>query len=324
MKTDRSVFVFPGQGAQYVGMGAKLCDEFPVARYAFQEIDDITSRRISKICFRGPTDVLNQPVNTSLGTFAHAVAVARVVENEFGMPLYEIADAMVGHSLGQYSALHCAGSISLSDAAKLVSARSLYMSMGRGGAGMIAIIGLTKPQVEKLLFRAVGHGFAAISNHNGRDQFIISGEDEALAEIMAGATAHGARVARRLNIAVPAHCALMAPAAIKMRNRLARVRVCSPRVDWFSNQTADLMTNVADVKQSLIDQMTNGVRWYDIMQKFPHYNITRSYEFGPGATLTRLIKRADIGVRAMHTDTAMNVISVMRAIAEDLKGRGAR
>lgn len=318
MKTDRTVFVFPGQGAQYVGMGQQLCREFPVARRTFEEIGDITSRHISKICFRGPESTLNRPVNTSLGTFAHAVAIGRVIETEIGRPLYHIGDAMVGHSLGQYSALHCVGSLSLRDAAKLVSARSLYMSMGRGGVGMAAIIGLTQHQVENLLFLAVGRGFAAISNHNARDQFIISGEDEALEAILAGATAQGARIARRLNIAVPAHCALMAPAAIKMRNRLARVKVLPPKTDWFSNQTADLMSAPGDVKQSLIDQMTNGVRWYDIMQKFPAYNITRSYELGPGATLTRLIKRANVGVRAMHTDSVANVRAVINAIAADM------
>lgn len=324
MNKDRTIFVFPGQGSQYVGMGAALCAQYPVARETFYNIGDITSRHVAKICFSGPSNILNQPINASLGTFAHAVAIARVIESEFGMPLWEIGDVMVGHSLGQYSALHCADSMSLADAAKLVSARSLYMSMGRGGAGMIAIVGLTEAQVEKLLFRAVGHGFAAISNHNARDQFIISGENEALGEILAGAVAHGARIACRLNVAVPAHCALMAPAAIKMRNRLARVRVRTPRVDWFSNQTADLMTRPADVKQSLIDQMTNGVRWYQIMEKFPMYNITRSYELGPGCTLSRLIRRAGVGVNTMHTDTVPNVAVVMRAIEADLKNRGGR
>lgn len=324
MKKDRTIFVFPGQGAQYVGMGQNLCQEFPAARRTFEEIGDITSRHISKICFRGPATVLNRPVNTSLGTFAHAVAIGRVIENEFGMPLYNIGDVMVGHSLGQYSALHCVGSLSLRDAAKLVSARSLYMSMGRGGVGMIAIIGLSQHQVENLLFLAVGRGFAAISNHNARDQFIISGEDDALDAIQAGATAQGARIARRLNIAVPAHCALMAPAAIKMRNRLARVKVVSPKADWFSNQTAGLMSAPSDVKQSLIDQMTNGVRWYDIMTKFPAYNITRSYELGPGATLTRLIKRGNFGVRAMHTDSVANVRAVINAIAADMKNNNSR
>lgn len=321
---NRNIFVFPGQGAQYVGMGAKLCDEFQVARHTFQEIDDITSRHISKICFRGPLAILNRPVNTSLGTFAHSVAIARVIENEFGMPLYEIGDAMVGHSLGQYSALHCAGSISLHDAAKLVASRSLYMSMGRGGVGMVAIVGLNQHQVEKLLFLAVGRGFAAISNHNARDQFIISGEDDALDAIMAGAAAQGARIARKLNIAVPAHCALMAPAAMKMRNRLARVRVSAPKTDWFSNQTADLMYAAADVKQSLIDQMTNGVRWHEIVEKFPKYHIKHSYELGPKGTLSRLITRADVGVRAVHTDTGANVREVLKLIEIDLKNRNSR
>lgn len=324
MDKDRSIFVFPGQGAQYVGMGRKLCEEFPAAHYTFQEIDDIAARNVSGICFNGPASDLNIPVNTSLGTLAHSVAIARVIESEFGMPLYDIGDAIVGHSLGQYSALHCAGSIGLRDTVDLVASRSVYMSMGRGDVGMIAIVGLSKPQVEKLLFLAVGRGFAAISNHNGREQFIISGENDALDAILAGAAAQGARIARRLNIAVPAHCALMEPAAIKIRNRLARVHVSAPKMDWFSNQTADLMSGPADIKRSLVDQMTHGVRWYEIMTKFPKYNITRSYELGPGSTLSRLIGRAGVGVSAMHTDTVVNLRAVMDSIADNLKNKKSR
>jgi len=320
----RKVFVFPGQGAQYIGMGKDLCTQFPVARYTFQEICDLTHANIANICFYGPADALNKPTNTSLGTFAHSVAIARAIESEFGKPLYELGQSMVGHSLGQYSALHCAGAIDLKDASNLVSARSLYMSMGSRESGMIAIVGLDESQIEKLLFLAVGRGFAAVSNYNARDQFIISGENAALNAILAAAVAHGARVARRLNIAVPAHCALMQPAAIKMRNYLARVNIQPPKTMWFSNQTADLMLAPDDVKCSLVDQMTNGVRWYDIMNNFPKYNIVKSYELGPGRTLTRLISRAGVGVSAMHTDTVANVRSVINDIANDLKNTSSR
>jgi len=321
---ERKVFVFPGQGAQYVGMGKDVCAEFPAARYTFQEICDLTHTDIANICFYGPADALNKPTNTSLGTLAHSVAIARAIESEFGKPLYELGDAMVGHSLGQYSALHCAGAIDMKDTAHLVSARSLYMSMGSGATGMIAIVGLDRAQIEKLLFLAVGRGFAAVSNHNARDQFIISGENAALDAIMAVAPAYGARIVRRLNISVPAHCALMQPAAIKMRNHLEHIDVMPPKTMWFSNQTADLMFAPDEVKDALIAQMTHGVRWYDIMNRFPKYKITRSYELGPGCTLTRLISRAGVGVRATHTDSAANVRGVIANIANDLKNTNLR
>lgn len=324
MNKEKSIFVFPGQGAQYVGMGADLYAAYPAARYVFQEISDVTRHNISKICFSGPQSILNRPINTSLGTLAHSVAIARVIEAEFGMPLYEIGDAMVGHSLGQYSALNCAGSIALRDTARLVSARSSYMSLGRSDAGMIAIVGLSKDQVENLLFLAVGRGFAAISNHNARDQFIVSGENAALDVIMDAALSAGARIVRRLNIAVPAHCALMAPAAIKMRDSLANVEISAPKTNWFSNQTADLMWAPDSVRQSLLDQMTHGVRWFEIMEKFPMYKITRAYELGPGSTLARLISRAKVGTNAMHTDSMANVHAVIDAIANDLKNRKSR
>ena len=296
---ERSVFVFPGQGAQYVGMGAGLYKEYPAARYAFEAISDATHRDMAKICFSGPAAHLNTPAITSLGTFAHSVAIVRVIEAHFGCPLFDIAYVMVGHSLGQYSALHAVDSIDLYDAARLVSLRSLYMSMGRGDCGMAAIVGLSKEQVENLLFLAVGRGFAVISNHNAHDQFILSGENAALDAILGAARAQGARIARRLNIAVPAHCA-------------------------FSNQTASLMWAPYDIRHSLVEQMTCGVRWAEIMDKFPAMHITRAYEIGPGATLTRLIARTHSGIRTMHTDSVDNVRAVIDAIEKDMVGAKTR
>ncbi len=321
---ERSVFVFPGQGAQYVGMGAGLYKEYPAARYAFEAVSDATHRDMAKICFSGPAAHLNTPAITSLGTFAHSVAIVRVIEAHFGCPLYDIAYVMVGHSLGQYSALHAVDSIDLYDAARLVSLRSLYMSMGRGDCGMAAIVGLSKEQVENLLFLAVGRGFAAISNHNAHDQFILSGENAALDAILGAARAHGARIARRLNISVPAHCALMAPAAIKMRQHLEQVEIRQPKTNWFSNQTASLMWAPYDIRHSLVEQMTCGVRWAEIMDKFPAMHITRAYEIGPGATLTRLIARTHSGIRTMHTDSVANVRAVIDAIEKDMAGAKTR
>ena len=124
---EKIIFVFPGQGAQYVGMGADVFHEFASARYVFEQVSDIAKRDIAKLCFNGSQTELNQPENTSLATFAHSVAIANVIESEFGMPLYNIAYAMAGHSMGQYSALNCVGSMQMTDAVQMLAARAIYM-----------------------------------------------------------------------------------------------------------------------------------------------------------------------------------------------------
>ena len=319
---EKIIFVFPGQGAQYVGMGADVWRDFAAARYVFQEVSDIAKRDMVQICFNGPQAELNTPENTSLATFAHSVAIARVVEAEFGMPLYKIAYAMSGHSMGQYSALHCVGSMTMQDAVNLLSARSSYMSTAQGNGGMAVIVGLNKAQVEQCLVAASGLGYAQISNHNASDQFVISGHNNALDTVVQTAHNFGARIAKRLNVAVPAHCALMAGAEKMLRVRMENMQFEAPRTNWISNQTAGFMSSPVDISDALCNQMTNGVRWLEIMESFPKYNITRAYELGPGRTLTGLIKRARVGCRAQQTDTVPNVQIMLKEISEQmLRGR---
>lgn len=315
---EKIIFVFPGQGAQYVGMGADVWRDFAAARYVFQEVSDIAKRDMAQICFNGPQAELNTPENTSLATFVHSVAIARVVEAEFGMPLYKIAYAMSGHSMGQYSALHCVGSMMMQDAVNLLSARSSYMSTAQGNGGMAVIVGLNKAQVEQCLVAASGLGYAQISNHNASDQFVISGHNKALDTVVQAAHNFGARIAKRLNVAVPAHCALMAGAEKMLRVRMENMQFEAPRTNWISNQTAGFMSNPMDISDALCNQMTNGVRWLEIMESFPKYNITRAYELGPGRTLTGLIKRARVGCRAQQTDTVPNVQIMLKEISEQM------
>ncbi len=313
---EKIIFVFPGQGAQYVGMAKDIFSEFAVVRYAFEEIETITGRNIADICFNGPAQKLTMAENTSLATFAHSVAIARIIESEFAMPLYKIAYAMSGHSMGQYSALYCIGSMKIKDALNVLTARSTYMSMtNKDGGGMGAIVGLDRGGVEKALLASTGHGYAEIANHNACDQFIISGQNEALDAVLAAARHSGARVAKRLNISVPAHCALMSGAEKLLRKHLEKIEIAPPKTNWFSNQTGNVMSNPMDIKDALADQMTHGVRWLEIMENFPNYNITRAYELGPGRTLTGLINRANVGCTCSNTDTFSNVKNMLNELS---------
>ena len=313
---DKIIFVFPGQGAQYVGMGADVYREFVAVRYVFEQVSDMAKRNMVKICFDGPQSELNRPENTSLATFAHSVAIANVIESEYGMPLYTMAYAVAGHSMGQYSALYCVGSMQMVDAVNMLAARASYMQDVSGAGGMAAIVGLDKDMVEQCMVAAAGLGYAQISNHNARDQFVISGHNVALDAIVEKAQKCGARIAKRLNVSVPAHCALMSEAEKLLRVRMQEVQIEAPKTNWYSNQTANFMSNPRDVRDALCNQMTHGVRWSDIMESFPTYNITRAYELGPGRTLTGLIKRANVGCVAKNTDTLTNVRMMLREIGD--------
>ncbi len=316
---EKIIFVFPGQGAQYIGMGKDIFREFAVVRHTFDEIGTIAHRDLANICFYSTSDTLKNPINTSLATFAHSVAIARVIESEFGTPLYKIAYAMSGHSMGQYSALYCIGSLGLKDAIDVLAKRSVYMSMtNKDGGSMAAIVGLDRAGVEKVLLAATGHGYVEIANHNACDQFIISGQNDALDVVVDAARRNGARVAKRLNVSVPAHCALMAGAAKLLKAHLENVNIDAPKTNWFSNQTGNVMSNPMDIKSALTDQMVHGVRWLEIMEKFPIYNITRAYELGPGRTLTGLINRANVGCKCKNTDVFENVKNMLNELSVNL------
>ncbi|MDE6478272.1 MAG: ACP S-malonyltransferase [Alphaproteobacteria bacterium] len=317
--TEKIIFVFPGQGAQYVGMGRGMYRDYAVARYTLEQVGDIAHCNIRKISLDGPESELNTPENTSLATFAQSVATARVIEHEFGVPLHAIAYAMAGHSMGQYSALHCVGSLAINDAVRMLAARSAYMTLSNArDAGMAVIVGMDYDKVQYVMRTSGNFGYAEISNHNAVDQFVISGHRPVLQAIVDNAMKNGARMAKMLNVSVPAHCALMQPAADKMRVLVNQIHVDAPKTNWFSNQTGNVMSNPCDVKDALVDQMTHGVRWYDIMQKFPAYNITQAYELGPGTTLSRLIRRAGVGCKAWHTDGGTNLRDVLAAIAKQM------
>lgn len=305
---QNTIFLFPGQGSQYVGMSSDIFRDFAAARYVFEEVSDCAHQDVLNIATNGPADKLNRPKCTSLATFAHSLSIARVIESEFGMPLWRMSYAMAGHSMGEYSALCCAGCIDLQTAVSLLSARAHYMEEeARPDSGMMCVVGLGRDVVESMVRDSQIHGYAAISNHNARDQFVVSGEAPALDVIISAAQRHGARIAKRLNVSVPAHCAMMKRAAMRMREHMLQSRFSAPKTKLFSNETADLISNPDEIRDAIGAQLINGVRWCEIMEKFPAHNITRAYELGPGRTLTGLVNRARVGCVAARTDTSDNV-----------------
>ncbi len=299
---EKLIFVFPGQGAQHVGMCKDIYDNFQPVRETFQNISDIANKDIANLCFNGTTDDLKKPVNSSLCIFTHSVAVGHLIEQEFKKPLYEIAYALSGYSLGQYPALYFADSIPLEETVRGLASNAFYVSNTDKSGGMACVMGLFKNQLDDILEKAKPFGFVAVSNYNLKNQFVVSGETDALLKVIEISKQYGAKIAKMLDAAIPVHCELMRNSENKLIEKLKKVNIKPPKTNWFSSTTGNVMGSVDDVKATLAHQMTKGVRWLDVMEKFPAYNIKYAYELGPGTSLTGLIKRADVGCTVSHTD----------------------
>ena len=305
---EKIVFLFPGQGAQYKGMGQDLYKNFAAARYVFEYVSDLAHCDMKKLCFETANAELRQPDKASLTTLTHSVSIANIIKSQLGCELHEVGNSIVGHSMGQYSALCCAGSLSLQDTVDVLKARSSYtIQVGENGAGMICISGLQEWKIQEMIESVKNKGFAAVANRNLRDQFVISGENDALKDLLVLAKDAGAALVKRLAVTVPAHCILMKHAGELLEQRLQSISIKAPNMNWFSNETANVMSNPNDIKEALVKQMSHGVNWVGIMERFPEYNITHSYELGPGKVLSGLVRRANIGCSGRYTDSLENV-----------------
>lgn len=309
------VFLFPGQGGQYVGMAKDLFNDFACVRHTFYDISEVAKTDVQKICFDSSESELNRIENTSLAIFSHSVSVAKIIEQEFNMPFYKIADAVAGHSMGQYSALCCTGALDLQSAVRLLMKRSEFMKAANVlDAGMLAVIGLDTDKIKYIVQQARNFDFVDVANFNSNSQFVLSGKNRALDVCAEIAKKLGAYKVVRLNVAVPAHSALMYKAGDMLRDYLNSVDLQSPKTNLFSNQTADLISESDKIKQALVNQMTTGVRWQNIMEKFPIYNLTKAYELGPAKALTGLVNRANVGCKATYTDKLKNVKNMLAGL----------
>ncbi|MBU2118506.1 MAG: ACP S-malonyltransferase, partial [Alphaproteobacteria bacterium] len=263
-----TAFLFPGQGSQAVGMGAALADAFPVAREVFAEVDDALGQRLSHLMREGPEDQLTLTENAQPALMAVSVAVMRALKNEFGVEV-TAAGFVAGHSLGEYSALCAAGTLSLADAARLLKLRGQAMQravpVGRGA--MASLIG---PKTDLALAEAAAAagaevGVCVVANDNNAGNVVISGDKAAVDRAIEKAKELGAR-AIPLNVSAPFHCPLMAPAAQEMADALADAALVAPAVPVVANVTARPETDPAIIRRLLVDQVTGRVRWRESME----------------------------------------------------------
>jgi [acyl-carrier-protein] S-malonyltransferase len=288
-----TAFVFPGQGSQTVGMGKALADAFPSARRVFEEVDAALGERLSDTIWNGPGDTLTLTENAQPALMAVSLATMRVLEDEAGVDLKRDAAFVAGHSLGEYSALAAARSLSISDAARLLRVRGLAMqkAVPVGKGAMAALIGLELGDVKSIAAEAGSAGICAAANDNGGGQVVLSGDKLAVERAVEVAKARGAKRAMLLPVSAPFHCSLMQPAADAMAEALAKVSVKPPLVPLVANVLARPISDPADIVRSLVAQVTGTVRWRESIQFMAQAGVTTFYEVGAGKVLTGLNKR---------------------------------
>ena len=280
-------FVFPGQGAQFVGMGKDLYDNVPLAKELFDRANEILGFPITDIMFAGTDEQLKQTKVTQPAIFLHSVILARSLGDAFK------PDMAAGHSLGEFSALVAAGALGFEDGLKLVSKRAMAMQKAceQNPSTMAAIIALPDEKVEEIC--ASVDGVVVPANYNCPGQLVISGTNEAIDEACAKLTAAGAKRALKLNVGGAFHSPLMEPARVELEAAIAAAPFAKPVCPVYQNVDAKPHTDPAEIRANLIAQLTWPVRWTQIVQNMLADGATSFTELGPGSVLQGLIKKVD-------------------------------
>lgn len=287
-----NAFTFPGQGSQAVGMGKALADAFPEARLVFQEVDDALGLKLSSLMWDGPADALTLTENAQPALMAVSLAAMRVLEGR-GVTVAKHAAFVAGHSLGEYSALAAAGSLTIADTARLlqIRGRAMQAAVPVGVGAMAALLGLDYDAAVAVASEAAEGDVCQAANDNSDGQVVVSGTLAAVERAVAIAKGKGAKRAMLLNVSAPFHCALMQPAADAMAEALADVTVLAPAVPVVSNVLARPIRDPQEIRTRLVEQVTGNVRWRESVKWLAENGVTRAYEIGSGKVLTGLAKR---------------------------------
>jgi [acyl-carrier-protein] S-malonyltransferase len=295
-ESGKIAFVFPGQGSQYVGMGKAFHAQFTVAKRVFLEADEALDFPLSRLCFAGPESDLKLTENTQPAILAASVAALRVLESEGALK----PDLVAGHSLGEYTALVCAGALRFRDAVRVVRERGRLMQQAvPADAGRMAVVlGLGMEAVRSVCEEASNGEVVAPANYNGAGQIVIAGSKAAVARAMLLAKERGAKRALELPVSAPFHCLLMRPAAEGLRTILEDIAIQPFSVGVVTNVEAEVNLDPNRVKPLLIEQAVRPVRWEESVQKLESLGCARMWEIGPGKVLKGLIQRISSGVAA--------------------------
>lgn len=309
------VLLFPGQGSQKPGMGKDLYDAFPAAKAAFDEADRALGSRLSVLCFEGPAETLTETHNAQPALLTHGAAIWATVKGKLAGKV----KATAGHSLGELTAYHAAGSLDLSDAVKLVRRRGQLMfeaGVKRPGT-MAAILGDPREPIEAICARASKEaGLVSAANYNTPGQVVISGEDAGVERAMVLAKEAGAKRAIKLQVSGAFHSALMEPALEGFSQAIGSVSFGDPAFPVYANVDASAVTKADRARELLKKQLTSPVRWSDEISAIAKAHPAATYvEMGPGAVLAGLVKKIAPGVRTMTCGTAAEVNQLLELAA---------
>ena len=289
-------FVFPGQGAQTIGMGRDLAQAYPAARAVFAEVDDALSENLSDLIWNGQAEQLQLTQNAQPALMATSIAALRALESE-GIAVTTAA-YVAGHSLGEYSALCAAGALSLTDTARLLRLRGQAMqaAVPVGVGAMAALLGLDFATAAEVAAEAAQGEVCQAANDNDPAQVVVSGHRGAVERALEIAKARGAKRALLLPVSAPFHCALMQPAADAMAAALSEVTLLAPRVPLVANVRADAVTDPETIRALLVAQVTGSVRWRESVLWMESRGVTEAWEIGAGKALSGMIKRIAPGI----------------------------
>ncbi len=289
--------IFPGQGSQSVGMLGELAASWPLVRETFAEASDTLGMDLWQVSSQGPKELLDRTDITQPAMLAAGVAVWRIWNQAGGLaPAW-----MAGHSLGEFTALVCAGALGFGDAVALVAQRGRFMqeAVPAGAGAMAAVLGLADDQVVAVCAQAAQGGILEPVNFNSPGQVVIAGEVAAVERGIAAAKAAGAKRAILLPVSVPSHCALMRPAAERLAATLAAITLKAPRIPVLHNVTVDAVVDPAAIRDRLVRQLYSPVRWVETVRCLADQGVGLLLEAGPGKVLTGLTKRIDDRLEAL-------------------------
>ncbi|MGH0003213.1 ACP S-malonyltransferase [Pseudovibrio ascidiaceicola] len=301
-------FTFPGQGSQTVGMGKELADTFPEARAVFEEVDAALGQSLTKIMWEGPADELTLTANTQPALMAVSLATMRVLEAK-GVDLSQAASFVAGHSLGEYSALAAAGSLSIADAARLLRIRgdAMQKAVPVGEGAMAALLGLDFDQAMEVAQEAAQGEVCQAANDNATGQVVVSGHKATVERACEIAKGKGARRAVLLPVSAPFHCSLMQPAADAMAKALAEVEIKAPVVPLVANVLAAPITDPEEIRTRLVEQVTGTVRWRESVTWMADNGVTTLVEIGTGKVLSGMVRRIVKSLEGVAINTAEDI-----------------
>ena len=318
----KTALVFPGQGSQAVGMGKRLADAFPAARDVFARVDAALGEKLSQLVFEGPEAELTLTANAQPALMATSLAALLALESEAGLVVARDAAFVAGHSLGEYSALCAAGSLTIEDAARLLRIRGQAMqkAVPVGEGAMAAILGLDFAEVSAIALEAASElyltgAICEAANDNGGGQVVISGTTAAVERAMSLAKLKGAKRALLLPVSAPFHCTLMRPAAEAMAEALREASLQAPRPPLVANFSASPLSDPGAIRQSLVAQITGTVRWRESVAYMADHGVTRFVEIGAGKVLAGLVKRIATGATTVSVGAPEDVAAYKNAAA---------